>query len=152
MVEQAQVTGGRVQPPQATVGRRRFVLVELRIEMFLTTARPVAGKDDLIICAVDRADVVVMGWLIWHLGDDGCVVRRQAADFIKLPIKGLDLIALRRRTNHHAKEGLVAIPMHGWVAHGNRVFALEASAAITSGGGQVLERAIWVTNPEIATP
>ena len=72
MVEQPQVTGGRVKAPQPGDRGRQFVFIQLRVEMIGTVARAVTRKDDPVVTAIDRADVVKGGRLVGHFGDDRC--------------------------------------------------------------------------------
>ncbi len=96
VVEQAQIAGRGVQTPNAGIGRRFFIFVQLWIEMGSTVTRAVRGKDDTVIGAIERADVVVALWLVGYLGDHRRFIFAQPCDLVELPGVGFDLILFLR--------------------------------------------------------
>ena len=101
VVQQKQVAVCGIEAPEARHDRRRFVFIVLRMKMAFTTAWAVRGKDNPVVRPIDRGDVVVVWWLVRHLGDDGRLVFSEAGDFVELPDKVLNLELLCRRADRH---------------------------------------------------
>lgn len=117
--------------------------------MAFTAAWAIRCKDDPVVRAVERGDVVIVWRLVRHLDDDGRLVLAEAGDFVELPDKVLYLELLRRRADRHRENRPLTVPMHAGVAHGNGLIELQAFHAEAGGLGQILQRAVWIAYPEI---
>ncbi len=82
MVQQLEIACYRIQTPQSRVCWRRFVLIQLWVQVHLPVTWPIRGKNDAVIRAVNRADVVEILWLVGHFGDDRRVVQSQPSNFV----------------------------------------------------------------------
>ncbi len=94
----------------------------------LAVARPVGGEEDAVVGGVDRADVVRSRRLVRHLGDRTGLRRAEAGHLVELPVVGRPIVLRGRRADDHAEDRLGAAPVHGRLAHRDRVRPLEAAA------------------------
>ena len=149
VVHQEQIAVRRIQTPEPRHHRRGFVFVVLRMEVAFTATWTVGGEDDPVVRAVERRDVIIVRWLVWHLGDDGLLVLAEAGDFVELPDKVLPLELLCRRADRHREDRLLTVPMYTGVAHGDGLIELQALHAEAGCLGQILQRAVGIAYPEI---
>src|SRR5690606_7704702 len=126
VVEDAQRARRGLKAVDAGDGRRALVLVQLRVQVRFAAARAIGGEQDAVVAGVQRRDVVVRGRLVGDLGDARGLATGQTGDFVELPL-GIGVLVLAGRSAHdHAEDRLVAAPVHGRLAHGDRVGALQA--------------------------
>ena len=97
--------------------------------MHLPGTRPVAGEDDTVIAAINRADIVESAGLVGYFADDGGVALPETSHFVELPDIGFHLVAFARRSHHCAKNDLAGVPTGGWIPHGDRTGTLHAHRA-----------------------
>ncbi len=150
MLEQRQRIRAAIEFPDAGRRRRRFVFVELRIQMALAGARAVARKNDVAVARVQRLDVVDVRFLAGNERDRHLLALAETGDLVDLPVVVVVIVLVGGCADEHAEERFRAAPVDDRIAHRDRSRALHAVVAEAGFRGEIAQRAVGIADPQIA--